>query len=55
MAKELSDDAKYLRDSSPERQSLFKMLDAYWGEGDGHPAPEFIQDAAKLCGFPLSQ
>lgn len=28
MANELSEEAKYLRDSSPERQSLFKMLDA---------------------------
>lgn len=37
------------------RFSLQKMLATYWGSGDGHPAPEFIQRAAKLCGYPLAE
>lgn len=42
-----------LHHSSPERESLWKMLDAYWGKGDGNPPPTFIKDAAKLCGYPV--
>lgn len=39
---------------TPEQQSLWEMLDAYWGGGDGAPPPEFIERAAKLCGYPLT-
>lgn len=37
------------------RLSLHDMLDVYWGKGDGHTPPEFIQRAAKGCGFQLSK
>lgn len=30
-------------------KSMREMLDAYWGEGDGEPAPEFIVRAARLA------
>jgi hypothetical protein len=42
-----------LRHSSAERESLYKMLEVYWANGDGNPPPAFIKDAAKLCGYPL--
>lgn len=35
------------------RLSLQKMLEAYWGNGDGNPPPAFITEAAKLCSYPL--
>lgn len=44
---------EHQRDSSPERQMLFKMLEAYWGKGDGNTPPAFIAEAAQMCGFPL--
>jgi len=28
--------------------SLREMLDCYWGEGDGEPAPQFIRQAQLL-------
>lgn len=43
----------HLHHSSPERESLHKMLEVYWGKGDGAAPPAFIKDAAKLCGYPL--
>lgn len=49
----VSAEAAYLRNSSIERQHLFKLLEVYWGKGDGKPAPDFIQAAAALCGFPV--
>lgn len=48
-----SEEQAELRDSSPEGQCLFKLLEVYWGKGDGSTPPEFIAQAAKLCGFPL--
>lgn len=50
----VTEEQAYLRDSSPERQALFEMLEVYWGGGDGDAPPKFIQKAAKLCGFPLN-
>lgn len=47
--------ATHLRHSSPERESLHKMLEVYWGSGDGEPAPQFIQDAAALCDYKILQ
>lgn len=43
-----------LRDSSPERQTLFYLLETYWGDGDGAAPPKFITQAAALCGYPLN-
>lgn len=43
----------YLRHSSPERESLWELLTAYWGKGDGDIPPAFVAKAAKLCGYPL--
>jgi len=37
------------------RASLAYMLKAYWGKGDGEPAPEFIREAAALCNYQLDQ
>ena len=50
----ISDEAAFLRDSTPEKQMLFKLLEAYWGRGDGDKPPQFIFDAARMCGYPLS-
>lgn len=30
------------------RKSMHEMLDAFWGEGDGDRAPDFIRRAARL-------
>lgn len=45
--------AHELRHSSPTAESLHKMLEVYWGKGDGHTPPDFITEAARLCGFSL--
>lgn len=47
------DEREHLHHSSMEHESLWEMLAAYWGKGDGAEPPAFIQRAAKLCGFPL--
>lgn len=46
--------ANELHHSSVETEALYEMLDCYWGKGDGAEPPEFIQRAAKLCGYQLA-
>lgn len=47
-------EASNLRHSSPERESLYTLLETYWAGGDGSKPPAFIVAAAKLCGFPIN-
>lgn len=44
-----------LAEAEELRAAMLKLLDCYWGKGDGEPAPEFIQKAASLCGYKLDQ
>lgn len=48
---EVDEDAAYLRDSSPERQLLFRLIEVYWGNRAVNMPPEFIERAAKLWGI----
>lgn len=45
----------HLRNSTPERQMLWMMLDTYWGFGDGDDPPIWIRRAADLCGYQLDR
>lgn len=49
-----AEDRNYRRHSTPEREALWDLLDAYWGKGDGNPPPRFIERAADLCAYPLT-
>lgn len=31
--------------------SIGRLLDCYWGEGDGEPPPKFIKEAVRLSGW----
>lgn len=41
--------ARVLAEKRALVKSMREMLDAYWGEGDGEEAPEFIKRAARLA------